>query len=140
MASKQQITGMRGVYLVAAELSRLGFIASPTSRGAAGADILVTDQNCKRSYSVQVKTNVSRGNFWLLNKDAEKQVSESHIYVLVIIRKQKDDELLEYFIAPSKDIVRKIRYSKTKKGDWRLVYAEDIEKYRDNWKLFGEAQ
>lgn len=88
----------------------------------------------------QVKTNASRGNFWLLNKDAEKQVSESHIYVLVIIRKQKDDELLEYFIAPSKDIVRKIRYSKTKKGDWRSVYAEDIEKYRDNWKLFGEAQ
>lgn len=32
-----QITGMRGVYLVAAELSRLGFIVSPTSRGARGA-------------------------------------------------------------------------------------------------------
>jgi len=31
MASIQQLAGMRGVYLVAAELSRLGFIASPTS-------------------------------------------------------------------------------------------------------------
>ena len=37
------ITGMRGVYLVAAELSKRGFIASPTSRGAQGADLLVTD-------------------------------------------------------------------------------------------------
>jgi hypothetical protein len=48
---------MRGVYLVASELSRLGFIASPTSRSAIGADILVTDQKCKRTYSVQVKKN-----------------------------------------------------------------------------------
>lgn len=40
MASKGQMTGMLGVYLVAAELSRLGFIVSPTSRSAAGADLL----------------------------------------------------------------------------------------------------
>jgi hypothetical protein len=31
MASKQQMTGMRGVYLTAAELTRYGFIA-PESR------------------------------------------------------------------------------------------------------------
>jgi hypothetical protein len=37
---KGQLTGMRGVYLVAAELSRLGFITSPTSRSALAADIL----------------------------------------------------------------------------------------------------
>jgi putative addiction module component (TIGR02574 family) len=41
---KGQLTEMRGVYLVAAELSRLGFIASPTSRSALAADILVPDQ------------------------------------------------------------------------------------------------
>lgn len=39
MASIQQLTVMRGVYLVAAELSRLGVIASPSSRSAIGADI-----------------------------------------------------------------------------------------------------
>ncbi|MGO9215898.1 MAG: hypothetical protein ACLP9S_18715 [Syntrophales bacterium] len=52
MASKQQLTGMRGVYLVAAELSRLDFIASPTSRSAMGADILATDQKCQNTFSV----------------------------------------------------------------------------------------
>jgi len=140
MASKQQITGMRGVYLVAAELSRLSFIASPTSRGAAGADILVTDQSCKKAYSIQVKTNASRGNFWLLNKGAEKHVSESHIYVLVIIRKLKDRDKNEYFVVPSKNLVQKIRYSKSKKGNWSSVYVEDIEEYRENWGLFGEAE
>jgi hypothetical protein len=57
MATKGQMTGMLGVYLVAAELSRLGFIVSPTSRSAAGADLLVTDQECQKAWSVQVKTN-----------------------------------------------------------------------------------
>jgi len=64
--SKGQKTGMRGVYLVTAELSRLGFIVSPTSRSAAGADILVTEQKCQRTYSVQVKTNAGISSKYLL--------------------------------------------------------------------------
>jgi hypothetical protein len=48
MATTGQMTGMRGVYLVAAELTRLGFIVSPTSRSARGADLLVTDQECQK--------------------------------------------------------------------------------------------
>jgi hypothetical protein len=51
------MTGVLGVYLVAAELSRRNFIVSITSRGAAGADLLVTGQQCKKAWSVQVKTN-----------------------------------------------------------------------------------
>jgi hypothetical protein len=39
MASKQQMTGMLGVYLTAAELVKRGFIVSPTSRSALGADL-----------------------------------------------------------------------------------------------------
>lgn len=65
MGDTKQLTGMRGVYLVAAELSRLGFLAAPTSRSAIGADILATDQSCKRTYSVQVKTNAKTFSFWL---------------------------------------------------------------------------
>ncbi len=49
MASKQQMTGMFGVYLTAAELTARGLIASPTSRSAIGADLLVTDQRCKKA-------------------------------------------------------------------------------------------
>ena len=51
MPSNKQITGMRGVSVVAAELSKHGFIASPTSRSARGADILATDAECKRAFS-----------------------------------------------------------------------------------------
>lgn len=68
---------MRGVYLVAAELSRLGFIASPTSRSARGADILATDQACARAFSVQVKTNAKNAGFWLVGKHVT--VSASHV-------------------------------------------------------------
>jgi hypothetical protein len=98
MASKQQLTGMRGVYLVASELSRLGFIASPTSRSAIGADILVTDQSCKNTFSVQVKTNTRTFNFWLLTKKVKEQVSGKHIYVLVNLRHKKSGETIEYFM------------------------------------------
>jgi hypothetical protein len=107
MASIQQLTGMRGVYLVAAELSRLGFIASPTSRSAIGADILATDQSCRNTFSVQVKTNARTFNFWFLTKKAKEQVSNNHIYVLVNLRHNKSGEMIEYFIVPSRVISEK---------------------------------
>ena len=50
------ITGMQHGYLVAAELSRRGFIVSPTSQGKFGADLLVADHSCHQSWTVQVKT------------------------------------------------------------------------------------
>jgi|LQYC01.1.fsa_nt_gi hypothetical protein len=139
MASKQQLTGMRGVYLVAAELSRLGFIASPTSRSAIGADILATDQACKTTFSVQVKTNARTFNFWLLTSKAKEQISKSHIYVLVNLRKNKSGETIEYFIVPSGVISEKMIYSKNKNSEWWSIYLKDVEKYRDMWSVLGES-
>ena len=56
MASKAQISGMRGVFLVAAELARIGLIVSPTSRSARGVDLLVTSADGTRAFSVEVKS------------------------------------------------------------------------------------
>ena len=136
MASKGQMTGMRGVYLVAAELSRLGFIVSPTSRSAAGADILVTDQNCQRAYSVQVKTNASTFSFWLIGKKAKETVSDSHIYVLVNIKKTKSNgEIIEYFIVPSKQLSKGGYHE----GDWPNIRRANILDLQNDWSAFGEA-
>lgn len=66
MVIKSQ-TGMQGVYLVAAELTYRGFIVSITSRNAFGADLLVTDQQCRQAWSVQVKTNHQAMSFWLVS-------------------------------------------------------------------------
>lgn len=136
MASKAQVNGMRGVYLVAAELSRLGLIASPTSRSAVGADILVTDAACQRAWSVQVKTNGRNNAFWLIGKVADKTVSKSHVYVLVNVKKSnKDGEVIEYFVVPSKALASRTH----SEGNWPSVYKKDIEKYRNNWSVFGPA-
>jgi hypothetical protein len=135
-ASKGQLTGMRGVYLVAAELSRLGFIASPTSRSAIGADILVTDQECKNSYSVQVKTDTTGSNFWLLGKKSKEMVSETHIYVFVKIRRKKEIEDVLYFIVPSKVIAKNMD---APDGDFPNIKRDKITKYQNNWSPFGKA-
>jgi hypothetical protein len=137
MALTNQLTGMRGVYLVAAELSKLGFIASPTSRSAIGADILVTDQACQRAYSVQVKTNARVFNFWLLNKKAKEQVSESHIYVFVNIRTRKSGETVDFYVVPSKVVAEKMSYSTSPRSDWYDFILTYAAPYKDNWSLFG---
>src|SRR6266542_98673 len=92
-----QLTGMTGLYLVAAELSKLGYIASPTSRSAQGADLLVTDPDCHHAFSVQVKTNASTFNFWLMGKKNLEMRSPSLVYAFVNLRKDRT----EYFIVPS---------------------------------------
>jgi hypothetical protein len=108
MAIKGQMTGMIGVYLVAAELSKRGFIVSPTSRSAAGADLLVTDQACKKAWSVQVKTNSGRPNFWLVGAHAERMKSGSHMYVFV---NNARGEKPEYLVALSDYVAEKVYHS-----------------------------
>ena len=131
---KQQFTGMTGVYLVAAELSKREFIASPTSRSAVGADVLVTDAECGNSYSVQVKTNATTFAFWLLSKKSMAIHSRSHIYVFVNLRKNGD---VEYFVVPSKYVVNNLLETKSKNGKiWYSISRKAVEKYRDKWQIF----
>jgi len=136
VATNGQLTGMRGVYLVAAALSRLGLIASPTSRGANGADILATDPACTKAFSIQVQTNARTFNFWLVGSKGKEVVSDTHLYAFVNIRKRKDQEVIEYFLVPSKVVAKKLRYSKANSGsEWYSFYLEDAEPYRNGWNL-----
>ena len=133
--ASKAITGMRGVYLVAAELSKLGFIVSLTSRGAQGADLLVTDQKCQQAFTVQVKTDATGGSFWLVGKKAKEVVSRSHVYVLVRIRNpKKDGEVVEYYVVRSAMLSRRAHHG----GDFPYVKRVDIEKCKDKWSVFGD--
>src|SRR5882724_9193029 len=107
MSSKQQQTGMRGVYLAAAEISSRGFIVSPTSRSARGADLLVTDQACKRAFSVQVKTSGRPSTFWLVGAHARRLKSPSHVYVFIQLK--DDDRPPEYFVVPSRVVAKRVQ-------------------------------
>jgi hypothetical protein len=139
MSSKSQLTGMRGVYLVAAELSRLGFIASPTSRSAVGADLLVTDQACKRAYSVQVKSNARTFGFWLVGERALHTVSPTHIYALVNLRSTKTGPVEEYYLVPSEAVAQLTKRHERANSTFFALNRSAIEKYRNAWSLFGDA-
>ena len=135
MPSDKQITGMRGVYLVAAELAKHGFVASPTSRSARGADILVTDAECKRAFSIQVKTKSTQSSWWLLSRDYKRFVSDSHIYIFVTLR---DSGIpTEFFIVPSKVLAKKAGakpYGKDKQI-WYWLDLTDAKPYQDRWEI-----
>jgi hypothetical protein len=140
MSAAKQLTGMRGVYLVAAELSRLGFIASPTSRSAIGADLLVTDQRCQNAFTVQVKTNASTFGFWLLSEKARSMVSPQYIYVFVNLRRRKDVDIPEFFIVPSSVVAAKMESGTATTGSkWHSFSLADAKQYQGNWAAFGQA-
>lgn len=48
--------GVAGEYLVAAELSRRGYVASVTLRNTRGIDILASNRDATKSVGIQVKT------------------------------------------------------------------------------------
>ena len=105
--SKHHQTGMRGVYLVAAELAARGLVVSPTSRSAAGADLLVTDENCANAFSVQVKTNAKAAGFWLAGAKAQNISSRSRIYVFVNIQPRTGSH--DFFVVPSTFVAKHVR-------------------------------
>ena len=134
MASQGQMTGMLGVYLTAVELVKRGFIVSPTSRSAIGADLLVTDQRCKKAWSVQVKTNAAVQNYWLVSPSGTTIRSPSHIYVHVNVSKNPQRQP-QFFVISSRVVADNVKMTHTRGP---AFYRN--EKYRDNWKLFGDPR
>ncbi|HTQ12233.1 MAG TPA: hypothetical protein VMH86_00050 [Rhizomicrobium sp.] len=120
----RQIIGMRGVYLVAAELSRLDFIVAPTSRGARGADLLITDRDCNHAFSIQVKT--TRSGFFLFGKHMKKMKSKDYVYVLVHERKKARD----FYVVKSPVAARMA--TPTWNGGFQLKLAQ-LQKFKDKW-------
>jgi hypothetical protein len=139
MSSKKQLTGMRGVYLVAAELSKQGFIASPTSRSARGADILATDAECRRAFSIQVKTAAPVSSYWLLSEHAKEVRSDTHIYVFVSIK--QDATPPDFYIVPSAVVADKMWVEKQKGGSiWYSFALADAKPFQDKWDILRDGK
>lgn len=139
MPTKQQFTGMTGLYVVAAELSRQGFIVSPTSRSVQTADLLIADPNCHHLFAVQVKTNARTFGFWLVSAKTKELKSRHLIYAFVNLRKNKADEI---YLVPSRVVAKCVRFSPksaTRKVDGYSVYLNKIAKYKDKWDIFQQA-
>lgn len=125
MAVSKQITGMRGVYLVAAELSRLGFVVAPTSRGAKGTDLLVTDEEGTKAFTIQVKTKTGASEYWLVGEQTKTISSPSLVCVFV----ELDAEGLRaaFFVVPSQTLAHHVcdetfkGVASTVMGSWRSI-------------------
>lgn len=129
-----QQSGMQGVFLVAAELSKRNYIVSPTARNAKGADLLVTNQDCSKAWSIQVKTNTTVFSFFLLGKHDKHMHAKSHFYVFINIRKTAT----EYYIVPGKIVSKKMSADKAKTGNkdiWYSISCKNIMKYKDRWNI-----
>jgi hypothetical protein len=149
MESKKLSSGLCGVageYFVAAELSRLGYIASITLRNTRGLDILVSNLDTTRQIGIQVKTNQGNRPEWILNEKAEQFYAENLFYVFVNLKSQA--ELPDFYIIPSNvvaDYVKRTHQqwlnSPGKRGQAhrdnpaRKFKAE--EQYRNNWQILG---
>ena len=139
MQAGKHMTGMLGVYLTAAELTKRGFIVSPTSRSAFGADLLVTDQRCRKAWSVQVKANRKLALGWILNPHVADSHSESHIYVFVNL---EEEEHPKYWIVPSAVVahIHKHHESKTGRSDWYWIGQKEMSGYDGKWsEVFEES-
>jgi hypothetical protein len=129
------VIGMHGVYSAAAELARRGFIVSPTSRSAFGADLLVTDQRCRRAWSVQVKTTERRrpASYCLVGTYAKDIASDSHIYIFVSYVEDKPN----FLVVPSRTVAKHVRLL----GGW-LVFDRAHAKHDiddpEGWRVFGD--
>ena len=128
-------TGMRGVFMVAAELAKRRYIVSPTSRSAAGADLLATDERCTRSFAIQVKTNAVVFSWFTVNKDTEKFSAPTYFYVLVNIRKDRTD----FYVVPSEVVARNVTTFERKNSTWYGVALKSVEQYKDKWELFEKV-
>lgn len=131
MATKGQLTGMTGVYLVAAKLCREGFVVSPTSRSAHGVDLLASAPNGGRTLAIEVKSNARTFGFWLLAKKANQVTARGQYYALVNLRKDRE----EYFIVPSRIVAKRMVLKRRgpKKTEWRSISIDDVLRYREKW-------
>jgi hypothetical protein len=92
----------RGMFLAAAELCRHGFNVTPTSRNMAGADLLITDDRCRNTWTIQVKVTDQefkprRG--WLIGRNAKRTAHPTHAYVFVVL---KGDSRPDFYVVPSR--------------------------------------
>lgn len=101
------ITGIAGEYFVAAELSRLGYMASITLRNNDSIDIHASNIEGDKMFAIQVKTTQNSGRKWPLNKKVENIHSTNMFYVFVAFK--EINERPEYFIVPSKDLANQIK-------------------------------
>jgi hypothetical protein len=144
------LSGVAGEYLVAAELSRRGYIASITLRNTRGIDILASNADATHSVGIQVKTNQRASRSWVLTEKVERplhdELAENLFFVFVCLN---DLETPSFHIVARKEVARYCQESHRRwlatpgrKGrphkDNPIRQFEDPDgRYLDKWEALG---
>jgi len=122
---------MRGVHVVAAELVARGFIVPVTSRSAADADLLVTDDSFSRAWSVQVEAsgNPRRVTCWTLGPKARELTLRTHVYIFANFARPDGSQ---FYVAPSRVVAKHVRVFLQPNSTWYGCATQ--ERYRDAWR------
>jgi hypothetical protein len=121
----------RGMFLAAAELCRHGFNVTPTSRNMAGADLLITDNRCRNTWTIQVKVTdqtFKRRRGWLIGANAALTAHRTHAYVFVMLN---GDSPPDFYIVPS-EFVATHQSGATSMPEFN---RKDAESFRDGWNM-----
>jgi len=138
--------GIAGEYFVAGELSRRGYVASPTLRNTRGIDILASNQEATKSVGIQVKTCQGAAPRWVMTKTAEADGAENLFYVFVRLPPGAPPR---YHIVPRHVVTAFVREDNRRwlatpgqngqahrENDVR-VFSDPGEEYKDRWHLLG---
>jgi len=125
--TKQQVSGMAGTFLVAAELALMGYIPLLTSRNTKAADIAVFSEETLRNVNIQVKTNGpnTSDSFWLVGKGDSLP---------------KPENFFDFYVVPSKGIKRSMETDRAKTGSiWYSINKQSIVQFKDRWDLISKT-
>ena len=130
-SSKTQRAGLAGTYLVAAELTLKGFIATITCRNAKAVDILAYNPSLKKTIEIQVKTS-SEDSSWetAWGVKGVKDIKSATLH-FVFVKLQKGSPH-KFYLVPSQGVAKRL---KTASGGWEWFEAK--EKDLLNWEQFG---
>ena len=120
------LSGIAGEYLVAAELSRRGYVASLTLRNTRGIDVLAANGDSTNSVSIQVKTNQTDHREWMLTKNSEDERADNFFYVFVRLNGLGSPS---FHVAPSREVARYVRDSHQ---EWLSTPGKGGKPHKDN--------
>ena len=141
------LAGVAGVHLVAAELSRLGYIASITLRNTRGIDILASSTDASRQAGIQVKARQANIRAWILNDRAEDYFARKLFYVFVNLKGTGNGP--EFHVVPSRVVANFIKHSHRKwlrrrgrggrqhKDNATRIFKDPEGRYLDRWRSLG---
>lgn len=116
------ISGAAGVYFVAGELSRKGYIALTTTRNTKGIDLIVSNVGFTKTAYLQVKTNSYKYDFWIVGKP---EVRDNLFYVFVNLL--GGQEKPEYYIVPSQDVYQQFQSWQNRRKYEELSDADKVQ-------------